>query len=177
MFDPTIYENIKVALEGAIYDFDFAGEILVTSRSDTVELASMSRTYTIGFSERHKKAEKGTTALLILSADAADLVGEILELPESEGRKFGCTLRVQFVMEITDIARCRRIEEELNAIWSHRPLIMQELAFRYEPLELDEPALYRNTVTLDFGRKINEDNIGDIYNIVEHTVHSLRRLD
>ena len=47
MFDPTAFENMKVVLEGAVYDRDFIGDILVINRDDIVNLANMSRTYKI----------------------------------------------------------------------------------------------------------------------------------
>lgn len=176
MFDPTIFENIKVALESAVYDLDFAGDILVTSRSDRVELAAMSREYAIGFRDRRQEEGAAITTRLVLSAGTADLAGEILEIPETVERKFGCTLRVVFAMNMDDMARCVEIKEILDTIWSYRPRITQELSFVYQACSEGSPIVYRNTVTLDFGRKINEDNIDDLFNIVEHTVLSLRRL-
>ena len=32
MFDPTIYDNIKVVLEGAVYDLDLEGKIIITTK-------------------------------------------------------------------------------------------------------------------------------------------------
>lgn len=178
MFDPTIFDNIKVALEGAVYDLDFAGEVTVTSRSDQVELAAMAREYTIGCRNAVRKdGIPQSTALFILSAGTADLAGEILDLAESEERTFGCTLRVTFLLNIDRLERCVEIERILNTIWSYRPRIIQELSFVYNGIALDRPAAYRNTITLDFGRKINEDNIEDLFTIVEHTVQSLRQLE
>ncbi|MBR8645431.1 hypothetical protein KEH51_18565 [[Brevibacterium] frigoritolerans] len=47
MFDPTAFENMKVVLEGAVYDRDFIGDILVINRDDIVNLSTMSRSYKI----------------------------------------------------------------------------------------------------------------------------------
>jgi hypothetical protein len=176
VFDPTIFENIKVALEGAVYDLDFAGEIAVISRSDRVDLAVMSREYTLEFQDRKQKEDKKITAVLTLAAGPGDLAGEILELPETEERKFGCALRVMFLMDMDEIAHCANIEATLDDIWSYRPRITQELSFVYHLFSERSPSVYRNTVSLDFGRKINEDNIDDLFNIVEHAVYSLREL-
>jgi hypothetical protein len=178
VFDPTIFDNIKVALEGAVYDLDFAGEVTVTSRSDQIELAAMAREYMIGCRNAARKdGNPQVTALFILSAGAADLAGEILDLAESEERTFGCTLHVNFLLNIERPERCAEIERILNTIWSYRPRIIQELSFVYSGLILERPVTYRNTVTLDFGRKINEDNIEDLFTIVEHAVQSLRQLE
>ncbi|GAA3327145.1 hypothetical protein GCM10020331_065930 [Ectobacillus funiculus] len=77
MFDPTVFENLKVVAEGAVYDLDLAGAILVTNRRDVIDLASMSRTYSIAFMLRD--AEYDITALFSLTADVKNLAGEILE--------------------------------------------------------------------------------------------------
>ena len=50
MFDPTAFENIKVVIEGEIYDRDLSGEILVTDRNDWINTAKLSRKYEITFS-------------------------------------------------------------------------------------------------------------------------------
>lgn len=47
MFDPTAFDNLKVIVEGAVYDFDLHGDILVTDRKDMMDLASLSRIYHI----------------------------------------------------------------------------------------------------------------------------------
>lgn len=36
MFDPTAFDNLKVIVEGAVYDFDLHGDILVTDRKDMI---------------------------------------------------------------------------------------------------------------------------------------------
>ncbi|UTW70295.1 hypothetical protein KHA80_06930 [Anaerobacillus sp. HL2] len=41
MFDPTIYENLKVVIEGEVYDHDMNGRILII-QIDIVDLATMS---------------------------------------------------------------------------------------------------------------------------------------
>lgn len=174
MFDPTIFENMKVALEGAVYDLDFAGEIAVTSRNDQVELSSMSREYSIGYTDRKRGSGPEVTALLTLTAGAEDLAGEILEIAETDKRRFGCTLCIVFVMEIDREDRCREIEEVLDSVWFYRPRIIQELSFIYSADRKHRQ--YRNTITLNFDRKINEDNIDDLFSVIEHALHSLRML-
>ncbi|WP_027415635.1 hypothetical protein [Aneurinibacillus terranovensis] len=200
MFDPTIFENVKVALEGAVYDFDFSGDILVTSRHDRVDLALMSREYRIGFrlkEQLHDELKEGadiadmvdtadmldavdtvphrTKAEMILYATAKDLSGEILELSTKGKEGFGCTVTIRFIKEIDTVEQCEQIDEWLNEIWSYRPLITQKISFFYEP-QKKKKKRYENTITLDFGRKINEDNIGDLSSLLTYTIHTLRRL-
>ena len=49
LFDPTAFDNMKVVLEGAVYDRDLFGDILIVSRDDLVNLATLSRKFTIEF--------------------------------------------------------------------------------------------------------------------------------
>ncbi|WCN37389.1 hypothetical protein [Aneurinibacillus uraniidurans] len=172
MFDPTIYENMKVALEGAVYDLDLAGAILVTARKDRVDLATMSREYQIEFQDRETKGSENPAARMTLLASASDLAGEILELVPIE--RLGCLLRVSFALYVDSPAKCEDIRNVLVGVWGNRPEIRQSLSFVYDPAE--GPIRYENTVTLDFGRKINEDNVEDLVSIVDHTVLSLQRL-
>ena len=55
MFDPTIFDNLKVVAEGAVYDLDLQGEILITNRIDQVDLATLSRYYAITFRKINQK--------------------------------------------------------------------------------------------------------------------------
>ncbi|BAU29688.1 hypothetical protein DFP93_10665 [Aneurinibacillus soli] len=172
MFDPTIYENMKVALEGAVYDLDLAGAILVTARKDRVDLATMSREYRIEFQDREARGGEKPAARMTLLASASDLAGEVLELAPIE--RLGCLLRVSFALYVDSLAECEEIADMLVDVWGGRPEIRQSLSFVYDPE--GAPIRYENTVTLDFGRKINEDNVEDLVSIVDHTVLSLRRL-
>ena len=49
LFDPTAFDNMKVVLEGAVYDRDILGDILVVNRDDLINLASLSRQFTMEF--------------------------------------------------------------------------------------------------------------------------------
>lgn len=170
MFDPTIYENIKVVLEGEIYDIDLSGEILVINREDTVDLAKMSRKFNIQFTLVN--SEKDDAAEIQLTASTDDLAKEILE--RDLGIKPGCEISVKFYLHILDIDYCKKIEDKLNNLWDHRPTIVQNLSFLYQ--ENNFPEEFFNEVTLNFGRKIDEDNIADIHGLIEHTLRSLKAL-
>lgn len=94
MFDPTIYDNIKVVLEGAVYDLDLDGKILITRREDLVDLSSMSRTYAIEFA---RKMDKPSKAEINLHVHLSDLAAEILENPTA---KPGCTLTIKLLRKL-----------------------------------------------------------------------------
>lgn len=179
MFDPTVYENLKVVLEGAVYDLDLAGTIRVTSRMDRMDLAAMSRTYKVGFrlasgddAEDANIASVPSTEM-VLSTELADLASEILELP---GVTPGCSLDVRFTMELPHGAAaesvCPMIEAALRKVWGGRFAIRQILSWEYGP----EPAILRNRIHILFGRRFGEEVAEDFSRIVDHTVFSLEEL-
>ena len=169
MFDPTIFDNLKVVIEGAVYDLDAVGMILVTNRSDRVELATMSRYYAIQF--REQDSEQEATAEVQLFAETEDLVAEIFDM---EDRFTGCRLRIRFDTQVLNPSQeCPQIKSLLEGIWENNPSIVQEITFTYE----EEPPSYKNKITLDFGRKINEQQIEDMSTFIDHVLHSLQRIN
>ena len=171
MFDPTIFDNLKVVIEGAVYDLDSVGVILVTNRSDQVELATMSRYYAIQFREQYSDGE--SMAEVQLFAETEDLVAEIFEM---EDRFTGCRLKIRFDTSVINPEQdCPQIKSLLEEIWENNPKIVQQITFTYEDEE--EPQLYRNQITLDFGRKINEQQIEDMGTFIDHVLHSLQRIN
>jgi hypothetical protein len=76
MFDPTIFENLKVGIENAVYDLDNLDEIIrVTDRKDLLDMATLSRS----FSLRFELARPSTTsAEICLETGLRDLAAEIL---------------------------------------------------------------------------------------------------
>jgi hypothetical protein len=169
MFDPTIYENMKVVIEGAVYDLDLAGEILVTNRSDRVELSTMSRFYSIQF----KLLGLGDViAELSLAAATEDLASEILERTTLTP---GCTMQIGFQLQIKDVEEdCSAIQHILFDIWGNSCTLSQKLSFIYGK---NHHANYLNEVDLDFGRKFGEGLIEDIPSMLEHIVLTMERLN
>jgi hypothetical protein len=171
MFDPTIFDNLKVVLEGAVYDLDLTGIIFVTNRIDQVDLAAMSRRYAIEF--REKDTARGETrAEISLLASIQDLAGEMI--PKEKDSPSGCLLEIRFYRKIKDMEKeCILIHKRLEQIWEDRPNVKQTISFVY-----GEPRInYRHEILLDFGRKINEAQMEDIPTLVDHTVHSIQSLN
>lgn len=169
LFDPTIFDNLKVVIEGAVYDLDAVGVILVTNRSDRVELATMSRYYGIQFREQDSNGEG--TAEVQLFAETEDLVAEIFEM---EDRFTGCRLKIRFETTIVNPDQeCPTIKELLEEIWENNPQIIQQITVTYG----EDPQILKNRITLDFGRKINEQQIEDMGTFIDHVLHSLQRIN
>ncbi|MZQ87312.1 hypothetical protein GQF01_34865 [Paenibacillus sp. 5J-6] len=168
MFDPTIYDNIKVVLEGAVYDLDLDGKILITRREDLVDLSSMSRTYAIEFA---RKIDKPSKAEINLHVHLSDLAAEILENPTA---KPGCTLTIKLFTKVKNPEiECKHIEEQLGRIWEHRPQITQLLSYKFGIF----PMMYHNQISLSFGRKVDESHLDDFPHLIGYAADSLTWLD
>jgi hypothetical protein len=169
MFDPTIYENMKVVIEGAVYDLDLAGEILVTNRSNRIELSTMSRSYCIQF----KLLGLGDViAELGLAASTEDLAAEILE---KSSMTPGCSLHIGFQMKVLDVEEdCASIQQVLFEIWGNACTINQKLFFNYGT---KLQSVYLNEIQLDFGRKFSETVVEDIPSLLEHIILSIEQLN
>lgn len=177
MFDPTVFENVKVVMEGAIYELDLARKIAITKREDLIDLSTLSRSYALRFTAITDGFETPAEAELRLHADLGDLASEILELEDGDGKiKPGCSLEAAFFLDLRHKDKqdeeCGKIRDTLERIWGHRFTVKQALTFDY-----GTPApVYHNRITVDFGRKFGEEVIEDIANLLDHMVLSLIEL-
>ncbi|WP_248925614.1 hypothetical protein [Paenibacillus hamazuiensis] len=170
MFDPTIYDNLKVVLEGALYDLDLAGQIAVTGRSDRLDLATMSRSFHMECSLREDGA---ASAGITLQAELADLAAEILERPE-EGGKPGCYCFITFRTPVNEPQReAPEIADLIRETWGGRPQL--KMTVSYSPDEADPDFML--LTSMHFGRKLDEGQAEDIQSLVDHVVLTLQTLD
>ncbi|MGG1664282.1 hypothetical protein [Brevibacillus sp. NRS-1366] len=180
MFHPLVFDNIKVVLEGAVYDRDFDGAITITGRSDVMDMATFHRMFQVEFTRVDQdKNEQAVIAKMQLRTGLADIAAEQLEQPLTE--HIGCTICIHFhvpLMTTKDIPqKVREITSILNDIWGNRPYITQTLKARVEEHRIEWPPHHlENQITLDFHRKIDEGNIDDLRFLIDHTVQSLTEL-
>lgn len=169
MFHPTVFENIKIAFENQLYDLDNLDELIViTGRADLLDLALMSREFSLSF---RLKDSDSVTAQVVLRASVKDLGDEILETP---GTAPGCTLLLRFYTEIEDEdIQCAEIEDILHTIWGPDLQPVQTLSFVYS----QKPEAYRNVIELKFNRQINEDQMEDISGLLAHLLQSTEELE
>ncbi|WP_339222900.1 hypothetical protein [Paenibacillus sp. FSL H8-0332] len=169
LFHPTVFDNIKIALENQIYDYDnLDGILIVTDRSDLLNLALMSREFSLAF-----KLTGGlnVTSEILLQSTVKDLGDEILETPGSDP---GCSLLIRFYMEIEDVnEQCPAIEEILTRIWGPEFQPVQSLSFRYG--QTDDT--YNNCVELQFKRQITEEQMEDLPNLLKFLLQSAEELE
>jgi hypothetical protein len=168
MFDPTVFENLKVAFENQVYDLDnLTGQIHIANRIDRLEMSIMSREFAIQFT---LVGHKEITAEIRLEASLKELAAEILEVP---GEPLGCTLLLRFYIQIENVAtQCKQIQDILQDIWKPESPPTQTLSFVYG----EEQPKYLDTIEMKFNRKINEDQMGDIPGLIDHVLQTLTEL-
>lgn len=168
VFDPTVFDNLKVAVENQIYDLDnIDGVIRVTGRDDRLEMSVMAREFAIRF---QVSGDKRITAEIRLEASLRELAAEILE---QEGEEPGCRLRLRFLLPVRDVStECPRLEEAVRGIWGQTPELAQRISYIYG----QEAEGFLNTMELDFRRKINEEQMEDLPELIDHVLRTLVEL-
>lgn len=169
MFDPTVWDNLKVVLEGAVYDLDMDGVISIIDRNDLVNLAKMSRSYEIDFNlkEGHTKFPH---ASIILYTDIDNLA---VELREIKHRKPGCKLEIQFFSELYNYeTECPKILKLAKEIWGENRCIEQKISFQYTNFK----KTFFHELIISFDRDIYEENIDDLLEMIPFMVETLKFL-
>ncbi len=169
LYDPTIFENLKVAFENHIYDLDNIDEkITIINRVDRMDLAILARDFAIQFKLVN---QPDATAEIVLQASVKELAGEILEV---DGENLGSTLSVRFTKTVQNpTIQCPQIEIALNAIWETDIQLKQTLSFVYG----QQAPSYLNRIDMIFKSKINEKHMADIADLLDHVLESLDVLE
>lgn len=169
MFDPTAFENMKVVIEGALYDRDLDGEIAIIDRNDLMNLAKLARIYEVTFTE---SANSSVQCSLILQANLENLAAELLP-SNQESQYAGAHLTILFKMSHENRQELHeKIEEELAGIWGRDRLIKQKVSLN--PMEKSNEI--RKEISLEFNRLIEEDQIDDLFMMVDYILDSLKKL-
>ncbi|WP_366293921.1 hypothetical protein [Paenibacillus sp. AN1007] len=167
MFDPTIYDNLKVAIENVLYDLDNLDEcIQITGRRDQLEMASMSREFGLQFCLRE---QAGVTAEVILKSSLETIAAEILETP---GGPAGCELELRFAFTTKEPeACCHDIQEVMQENWPDQ-LILQHIHYIFG----ESPMSFHVSANIYFGRHVNEEQMHDIPVLCDRMIHVLNKL-
>jgi hypothetical protein len=171
MFDPTAFENLKVVIEGAIYDRDLAGEILVTDRNDLINLAKLQRKFEISFINSNSVGNK-ITAMFILEANLENLAAELLPSTLSEELS-GCQVCVKFdLVHPNEPSYYQQINRTLIEIWGSEREIEQIVQVKplWKQLEI------KNQITISFNRLVYEEQIHDLTDMVDYMITSMKKL-
>jgi len=165
LYDPTIFENLKVAFENHVYDLDNVDhKITITNRIDRMDFSVLTRDFAIQFTLVN---QPNITAEIVLEASVKELAGEILEMP---GQNLGCSLVIRFRKQMQDVAtQCKQIEKALNAIWKNDIQLTQTLSFKFE----QEAPSYLDIIEVNFKEKITEQHMRDIADFLDSVLEAL----
>lgn len=169
MYDPTIFDNLKVAVENYVYDLDnLDARVAITDRIDRLEMAVMARVFALQFGLSNGS---GITAEIRLEASLKDLAAEILE---EKGAAPGCRLRLRFFLPLDEVERkCARVERGIIDIWQPDLPPTQMISYLYG----ERVPSYQNEIEVQFNRKIAEEQMGDLPELIEHMVTTLEMLE
>ncbi|PPA71208.1 hypothetical protein [Jeotgalibacillus proteolyticus] len=159
MFDPTAFDNLKTVLEGTIYDRDLDGTISILKRHDLVDIATLSRSYTIGFNSNGKLFEVD----MMLKSDLKKLASELL--PDQKGTDFaGAAISILFRKHSDSWT-----EDELeifNNQWG------ENRCYELRTVSSNRQGAYSEMI-IQFDRTITEEMIDDVEEMVYFTIETI----
>jgi hypothetical protein len=166
LFDPTAFENMRVVIDGFFYDKDLDGEIQIIDRNDFVNIAKLSREYSIQL--RMTASRKKWNATYFLKAGLDNLASELLQL---SAKKVGCIVGLEFmVRHPNEKGYFDKIQSYLKDYWGDNRTIHQLV--QLDPLS-DHTGDIENKITIQFNRLVSEDQIDDLLAIGDHMLDTL----
>lgn len=169
MFDPTAFENMKVVLEGAIYDRDLHGEISIIDRNDVMNTAKLSRSYELTFIQNQSVAVQ---CQITLEAGLENLAAELLP-QKLENKLAGAALSVLFKFKHEETAGLHKmINKELGGIWGTDRSFEQKVS--YHPLGQEK--LITTEIKIHFNRLIYEEQIDDLIDMIDYCIETIQTL-
>ncbi|MEK8128412.1 hypothetical protein WMW72_10900 [Paenibacillus filicis] len=162
MFDPTIFDNLKVVMEGRLYDLDAEGSIRITGREDLVDLASMSRTFRMTLQPVSGRCQ----AVITLSSGITDFVME-RRIARPADQRPGAELQLVLILPAPYSDYAAAVQDYLVRLWGEEAEIAHELTVTLQPEAEPEgggtssvPEAYR--IRIRFAHKIDESHIEDL---------------
>lgn len=166
MFDPIVFDNLKVVIEGEVYDLDLEGQISVVNREDYMDLARFSRVYRISFQQT------GAMVASLLLTTHLDHIHA--ELSGNKQVKPGCLIEIDFVLsQISAFTaeQCESHEKQLRSIWGEERMIEQRVSHFIGTNE------YKNEMKIKFNRYIYEDQVDDIVEMIDYMLETLQKFN
>lgn len=171
LFDPTAFDNMKVVLEGAIYDRDILGDILVVTRDDLVNLATLSRRFMIQFELNGLRSQKKISGGISLSASLENLSSELLADHMNE-RSNGSTVEIflVFAEKLAD-QQADKIFNSLEDIWGKQRKIQWSTLVTKTNTNQQS---FSSKFTISFDRLVKEDQMDDLVDMIEYLIQSIQ---
>ncbi len=167
MFDPTAFDNMKVVIEGALYDLDISGDIVITDRNDLVNMAKMSRQFDIFFC----LPNSSVIAKIEMEAMLKNLSAELLPNTSSD-KLAGCNLRLKYFLNHEEEIDYKNVKEILLNVWGTSRKV--SMTTQYNPMEIEK--FLSTTITVDFERLVTEDQMDDLVEMIEFMLTTLEQL-
>ncbi len=171
MFDPTAFDNMKVVIEGALYDLDLSGELVIADRNDIVNMAKMSRNFDVTF---HLSEGMGETVSAKISIEATllNLAAELLPQQWSKSQnQSGSKVKLEFFYKgVTEKEHIDYIQAIFTELWGETRLIRQTVIIQ------PSHSLINNVVTVEFDRLIGEDQMEDFVEMINVMTTAIQQL-
>lgn len=169
MFDPTAFDNMKVVIEGALYDRDLDGEVVITDRNDIINTAKMSRHFDICFSLREGKT---ASAKLELQSQLVHLASELLPGSKTD-QLAGCLVKLYFTFEVEDAeVDFHLLQTILNEIWG----TSRKITLSIQQEHWQSAKKKSGMITVDFERVISEDHMDDLMEMTDVMMITLQKI-
>jgi hypothetical protein len=172
MYDPTIFDNLKVVVEGAIYDLERDNRIRIRDRQDVIDLAKMGRTFCMSFQLPN---HEDLYIEVELSSELVDFAAELATIRLLDRGLPGCqiTIRYRFGNWTGNTTELADMFHMLQTSWSTEETdIRQTVETSYHATE----ASSNLTTTIRFLRKIDERNMGELESMLLYTLETAERL-
>jgi hypothetical protein len=165
MFDPTVFDNLKVIVEGYIYDLDLEKEISVINRSDMIDLARMSRKFIITYSQVEKESP---SVSFEIEMKQKQLSGELQRTINNPG----CYLELTFQEEMNGQDYDELLLKKLKRIWGDKHIITlfvtKEITSNLN--------IFHHRYQVYFQTTFGEDDLEGLLQIVDHSISLLRMM-
>lgn len=174
MFDPTAFENMKVVVEGAVYDHDFYGDLTVTNRKDLVDLANLSRQFIMEMELKTYQARYPVIGVVSICADLVNLSAELLpnQSPFNEGSMITVALKIPCQLEGIKGGELLNV---LEGIWGNSRRL-ELINSRYRDNKNSELS-YSTECKISFGRLIKEEQMDDLTDMLDTLIETLKKMD
>jgi hypothetical protein len=164
MYDPTAFDNMKVVLDGAAYDLDMSGEAVVKGRKDLIDLATMSRSFSIRIALTHFS---NVSAEIRVDSTLEHIAAELL--PAVGHLDQGAYVTIEFSWHVNQ-NQSLSYSQLIKQLWGPERI--------YEEIErVSSHNGESKALIVSFNRLFTEAMMDDLLDVLHHVVKTLQKLD